>query len=80
MPSLILLGGSQAAVYPDSWPSTVFPTTVFLAYLAIHGENITVGRKFLLKSQTKRRKTRAKGRQRIKKTDFEKCRPLLLGK
>ena len=44
---LALLGGSQAAVYSDSWLSTLFPTTVFLAYLAIHGENITVGRKFL---------------------------------
>lgn len=53
---LALLGGSQAAVYSDSWLSTLFPTTVFLAYLAIHGENITVGRKFLLKSQTKREK------------------------
>ena len=53
---LALLGGSQAAVYSDSWLSTLFPTTVFLAYLAIHGENITVSRKFLLKSQTKREK------------------------
>ena len=53
---LALLGGSQAAVYSDSWLSTLFPTTVFLAYLAIHGENITVSRKFLLQSQTKREK------------------------
>lgn len=38
----------------------VFPTTVFLACLALQGENITAGRKFLLKSQTKRRKTKGK--------------------
>lgn len=77
---LALLGGSQAAVYSDSWLSTLFPTTVFLAYLAIHGENITVGRKFLLKSQTKREKTRAKAKLLIKKTDFEKFQMLLLSK
>lgn len=58
---------SSCSVYPDARPSAVFPTTVFLAYLAIQGENITVGRKFLLKSQTKRRKTRAKGKKFKKK-------------
>lgn len=57
----------------------MFPTPVFLAYLAIHGENITVGRKFLLKSQTKRRKTRAKGKK-VKKKKTEKYQMLLLNK
>lgn len=58
----------------------MFPTPVFLAYLAIQRENITVGRKFLLKSQTKRRKTRAKGKKVKKKKKTEKYQMLLLNK